>query len=76
MDTSLGVILDISNTTAQFRAILTTELEPEEVTVDKRWCVMVKSTQLYHRDGCVFNYCRDFVVPSIRGTQGSEQPAL
>lgn len=47
---------------------------PEEVTVDKRWCVMVESSQLYHRDGYGFNYCRVFVVPLIRGTQGSEYP--
>lgn len=40
IDTSLRVILDISNTMAAFRAILTTLKTavgcPEEVTVDKR----------------------------------------
>ena len=51
IDTSLRAILDISNTTVQYRAILTTMKtavwHPEEVAVDKRQRVMVESSQLF-----------------------------
>lgn len=51
IDTLLRAILDISNTTAQSRAILTTMKaaagHPEEVVVDRRWCVIVKRFQLF-----------------------------
>lgn len=51
IDTSLRAILDISNTTAQSGAILTTMKiavgQPEEVAVDKRQCVVVKSSHFY-----------------------------
>lgn len=68
--TSLRTVLDISNTTAQSRAIVITVKitvgSPEEIAMDKRHCDGREISILCPQRGYGFNYCRVLVMLSVR----------